>query len=323
MPCPHKKQLQNYLEEKLSSEEMKHMEEHIDICIDCQKRLDQMLDTSLQLQQTSVEVDDEVLVEKIKAHRKGIRRIYAYGTLGFLIGLFSLKYTSDSFIITKAIMALPYKLAEFMLGIFFSGNRLNQWDLMYRHFVRGMGYFPHHPILGLIVEVVTPALIAMFIGIMLGYLTSDKRVFQRKRIIRFIISGMIVFTLWFAAIYGIYNHTLNKIDGLEDIKSVIIYEKQEYSTSWILKIDQHNLYEEKHLRVISGLSETTPSDAHAPMNYQEGLELLLQFKGGGEIIAHVDLETGTMFMQNRRHYQLSEKTLSLLTEIAWRERDEN
>lgn len=315
MTCPHENQMQDYLEETLSSEEMKKMEDHIDMCHDCQQQLDQLLNNSFQLQQQSVEIDDEVLVEKIKSHRKGVRRIYAYGFLGFLLGLFSLKYTSDSFIVTKAIMALPYKLAEFMLGIFFSGNKLNQWDSMHYHFQRGMGYFPHHPILGLIVELVTPALVAMFLAMGIGYLTSDKRVFQRKKILRFILSAAIIFALWFGTIYGVYSNTLAKIENLEGIKSVIIYEKKEYSSSWILKIDPYNIHEAKYHSIISGLSEATPLDAYPSMNHQEGLELLIQFQGGGEVIAHVDMDTGTMFMRNHRYHQLSDDTLSHLMEV--------
>ncbi|AKL96834.1 putative zinc-finger-containing protein [Clostridium aceticum] len=316
MPCPYQSLLQDYLEEELSREEMLKMEEHIDLCDECQQKLDTLLDSSLKLHQNSIEIDDEVLVEKIKAHRRGIRRIYVYGTLGFLLGLLSLYYTSDSFIVTKAIMALPYKLAEFMLGIFFSKNQLQQWDLMYNHFQRGMGYFPHHPILGLIVELITPALVAMFLAMIIGYLTSDKRVFQRKRILRFILSGIIVFMLWFGGIYGIYNNTLNKIEALEGIKTVTIYEKQEHSTSWLLRIDQYNLQIEKYLDIISGLSEASPIGNFTSMNYKEGLQLLLQFKGGGETTSHVDIDTGIMFMQNHRHYQLSEETRLQLLAVA-------
>ncbi|MCC5909057.1 MAG: zf-HC2 domain-containing protein [Clostridiaceae bacterium] len=316
MPCPYKHQLPDYLEEKLSPEKMKKMEEHIDLCDDCQQKLDELLDHPLKLQQQTIEISDEILVEKIKAHRKGIRRIYAYGFLGFLLGLFSLKYTSDSFIVTKAIMALPYKLAEFMLGIFFSRYKLNQWDPMYSHFQRGMGYFPYNPILGLIVELVTPALVAMFLAMAVGYLTSDKRVFQRKRILRFILSATMIFALWFGAIYGVYNNTLTKIENLEGIKSAIIYEKQEFSTSWIVKIDQYNLHEARYNNIISGLSEATSLDSYPAMNLKEGLELLIQFQGGGQVIAHVDTDTGTMFMGSRHFHQLSDDTLSHLIEVS-------
>ncbi|AOY74902.1 anti-sigma factor family protein [Clostridium formicaceticum] len=322
MPCPCQHQLQDYLEEKLSPEEMLKMEEHIDSCDDCQQKLDTLLDTSLQLQQKSIEIDDEILIERIKAHRKGIRRIFAYGALGFLLGLFSLNYTSDSFIVTKAMMALPYKLAEFMLGIFFSGNKLPQEDFMYRHLQRGMGYFPCHPVLGLIVELITPALVAMFLAMAVGYLTSDKRVFQRKKILRFIASGMVVFLLWFGFIYGIYHNTLNKIENLEGIQAVTIYEKQEYSTSWLLRIDQYNLQKEEYRTIISGLSEASSLEKYPSMNYQEGLQLLLQFRGGGEATVHVDMDTGIMFMQNRRHYQLSNETQLQLLEVVRRENND-
>lgn len=325
MPCPYSNQIQDYLEENLSCEEIERMEEHIEICLECQQQLEELLDSPLKLKEQSMEIDDEVLVEKIKVHRRGIRRIKAYGILGFLLGLFSLKYTSDSFIVTKAIMALPYKLAEFMLGIFFSRNKLNPWQQMVweDNWQRGMGYFPHNPILGLVVELITPALVGMFLAMMMGYLTSDKRVFQRKKILRFISSATIIFILWFGMIYGIYSNTLNKIKFLEEIKAITIYEKQENSSSWIVRIDENNLYEERYNLILSGISEATELENYSSINDKEGLRLNIAFKGGGLTMAHVDTDTGKMLMQNHRHYQLSEDTLSRLVDLTRRGNNED
>lgn len=324
MSCPYEKELQNYLEENLSSEAMKKMEEHIDICLDCQRKLDNLLDSSLKLHQKTLEIDDEVLVEKIKAHRKGIRRITAYGILGFVLGLFSLNYTSDGFIVTKAIMALPYKLAEFMLSIFFSANKPYPWDLMQHSYLqRGMGFFPYHPTLGLVVEIITPALVAMFLALILGYLTSDKRVFQRKKILRFIASAAIIFILWFGGLYGFYRNTLSKIANLEDIKGVTIYQKQEDSSQWLTEIGKGKHYQEEYLDMVLQLSKAKYLEVPPSINYKEGLELWLHFKGGGHMIGHVDIDTGVLFMQNNRYYQLSEDTMAQLMKIVRRENNES
>lgn len=316
MSCPYINKMKKYLEESLTDNEMKDIEEHIEICSECQQELEKLLESPLKLQTKSMEIDDEVLVEKIKTHKKGIRRIKSYSIFGFLLGIFSLKYTSDSFIVTKAIMALPYKLAEFMLGIFFSKNQLNPWQQEKWHLMpRGMGYFPHNPVLNFLVELITPALVAMFLAMIVAFLTSDKRVFQRKQILRFIASAAIVFVLWFGLIYGIYNNSINKIKKLEDIKSITIYEQTKNSSSWLVRIDEDNIYEEKYNLILSGISQAIELENHSTINEMEGLRLNISFKGGGLSIGHIDMDKGIMLMQDYTYYQLSDDAISGLLDL--------
>ena len=138
LECEYKDKLLAYLEETLAEEEMKHMEKHFENCPVCQKELDNLLNNKLDIPASIGEVEDEILISKIKGRIKGLRRITIYGIFGFLLGVFSRFYTRDSFIITKAIMALPYKLGEFALGIFFSGYVLKPWQEEGRFFVAHM-----------------------------------------------------------------------------------------------------------------------------------------------------------------------------------------
>lgn len=316
MPCPYTDELHKYLNEELPAERLKEIEAHIDECPDCQKKLDSLLEEDMQLRQQQPEITDEVLVEKIKAHRRGVRRIRAYGVLGFLLGVFSRNYTSDGFIITKAIMALPYKLAEFMLSIFFSGNELNQGLIMqYRFRHRGMGFFPYHPILGFIVELITPGLVAMFLGMLIGYLISDNRVFQRKKILRFILTAAITFAIWFGAVYGFYGYTMSKIEAMEGIKALTLYDKQEFSSSMIMTIDHNNL-NKNATAIMQGIGNAEAHDGFIDMNYKEGLEIILHFSNGGEIVAHIDTESGGMYLQSHKWFRLSEDTRLLLIEAT-------
>ena len=84
-------------------------------------------------------MEDEILVSKIRARIKG-EADYPYGILGFLIGLFARFYTQDDFLLTKAIMALPYKLAEFALNIFFGDNVLPFGYNMFYYYQGGWAF---------------------------------------------------------------------------------------------------------------------------------------------------------------------------------------
>ncbi|SCY90635.1 anti-sigma factor family protein [Alkaliphilus peptidifermentans] len=322
MSCQYNRKLQKYLDEGLSSKEMLEVEAHIEECHDCQTKLDSLIEEPVVIVKESLNIDDEVLIDRIKAHRKGVRRITLYGVLGFILGLFSRYYTTDPFIVTKALMALPYKLAEFALSPFFSKNAISPWDQWHYRVTMGFGYFPYHPILGAVVEFITPAIIVTFIAIMIGHLVSDKRVFRRKNIVKFILAGIIVFSLWIGVVHIIYSRTITQIEELNGIKSVIIYERDERSTSWLIKIDQYNLGIENHAEFLSDISnaEIINSTYYGEIG-STGYELAFEFNGGGRMIGQLD-ESGAFIMQNRRLYQLSEDTMNLLKQIVGRDINE-
>lgn len=321
MQCPYQNKLQDFLSEKLSKEAQAEVENHLEQCQICQKELDRLIDNDLDISAETLEIDDAVLVNKIKAHRKGIRRITVYGIIGFILGLFSHFYTADKFIITKAIMALPYKLAEFALGIFFSNQQLSPLSLRnYPRRITGMGFFPYNPIIELIVELLTPAIISTFIAVILGHLFSDKRVFRRKHIIRFLVVGFLVISIWFGIIHTLYSLTINQIDRLEGLEAVTIYEKDKRGSNLLLRIDQYNNEKQAYAQAMADISKARPIDKAPYFNSETGYELLLEFKGGGQIFGHLDKNTGVFIIQNRNQYQLSKSTIELLEKLARSER---
>lgn len=317
MTCQYHNKLQGYLDESLAQAEMELMEKHVGNCVQCQKELDNLLSTTLDLKVSLKEVDDEVLVSKIKARVSGLRRIFIYGFFGFVLGLFSRFYTMDKFIVTKAIMALPYKLAEFALGIFFSGYALSgQWMRGDYFLTGGVGYFPFNPVLDLIASLITPALIGAFMAVILGYLVSDKRVFQRKKIVNFIIGGMAVFLLWVGLLFGCYTYNLNTMAQLEGIEGATIYQVDEGGSSWVLRIDREALSQEKYAALVQGIEEAEETNEVFYPEVKKGYEILLNFARGGQIMAYVDEKTGQMILQNHKSYSLTPETLALLQEVA-------
>lgn len=315
MTCRFKGKLPAYLEEKLVPEEMRAMENHLEDCAECQQALDELVSDPLHLEGTIPEVEDEVLISKIKARIKGTRRIILYALFGFVLGAFSRFYTMDEFIVTKAIMALPYKLAEFVLGLVFAGNRLppgliNTWG--YR---LDMGFFPYNPLLDLLASLFTPALIGSFLAMLVGYLVSDKRVFQRKKIINFLAAGFLTLAFWFAVLHGFYGQTLQRIAGLEGLREITIYQVEGEDTFWLLHLDQEALTT-NYADFLASLTAAEPAPAASPARPETGFQLALEFAGGGWTLAWVDPERGLLYLPNDRCYQLAQEFLQRLETLA-------
>lgn len=316
MSCKFTDLLRDYLDEKLSPSEMLELERHLDDCRDCQQALDTLLNQALSLKGLQEEVEDEVIISKIKAWGRGIRRITIFGFLGFVIGLFSRFYTRDAFIVTKAIMALPYKLAEFALSIFFKGNVNRIQDLRIFYHIGGIGFFPYNPVLDILAGLITPALISLFLALALGYLTSDRRVFQRKKIINFVAVGILTFLLWVAVLHGVYSNTLDKIERLDGIRGLTVYAMEARGSSWLISIDEQALAEEKYKNLLKDISTAVQKGMESYPAGKAGLELIFDFTGGGQISAFVDLETGAMILQNNKSYQVPERAVAQLILLA-------
>ncbi|MDA8234665.1 MAG: zf-HC2 domain-containing protein [Clostridia bacterium] len=312
MSCGYDERLRPYLEEELSLEEMKSVRKHLETCPDCQQKLDQMLNNPLELPVQHLEADDEVIISKIQARKKGLRRIAIYSLGGFLLGLFSRLYTQDHFIVTKAIMALPYKLAEFALGIFFSDNVVRDGQNLFYHIPGAMGYFPYHPILDWVSSIFTPALIGAFIAMLVGYLVSDKRVFQRKKVINFLGAALVVILAWTGVLYGAYSYTLVKIDTLTGIKGITFYTVDKYSSSWLISLNEEALAQEKYAYLTEELSRAKPQDDSQYPRDEKGYVLLLEFQGGGSMPAHLDPANGALITLKGNKYQLSQSTVQRL-----------
>ncbi|MBE0573984.1 hypothetical protein IH575_03715, partial [Candidatus Dojkabacteria bacterium] len=130
-----------------------------------------------------------------------------------------------------------------------------------------------------------------------------------------------VFSLWVGVVHGFYANILAKIANLDGIKAVIINQKEASSTSWLLRIDQHNLTQAGYARLISALGEAEKLEAGAraltgTANFYEkaDYELQLEFTGEGRIRAHLSSDTGLMLV-GRNYYQLSEEAMEMLNQI--------
>lgn len=312
MRCYYQDKLEDFLEEKLSKEEMDFIQKHIENCQHCQNELEMLLDNPLNIPNKIIEVDDEILVSKIKARRKGRKRLVYYGILGLLLGLFSRFYVYDKFIVTKAIMAIPYKISEFVLGIFFSHNRLNPWQQMDNmYYFKGIGYFPFNPFLDVLAQYITPVIVGVFIALVIGYFTSDRRIFTRKKIIRFCIVGLAVFMLWVGTAFAVYSISLKSFEDLDNVRNTIVYSIDDEGTSLLAQVRPHNVKGSKNEELYNGLKKGKKINKQVLKKESEIL-LVMDFKLGGRILGYVDFDTNIMTTQKNTSFKLSDDVINIL-----------
>lgn len=77
----------------------------------------------IKLPEVSYEGSDSKLLELISKLKKGTFRIIVFTIVGMIMGWFSYMYYGDTFIVTKIILAIPYKINEAIyVSIIGTGN---------------------------------------------------------------------------------------------------------------------------------------------------------------------------------------------------------
>lgn len=144
--------------------------------------------------------DDKKLTERIRKFKAGTMRIVIFTIVGMILGWYSYTYYTDSFFITKIILAIPYKLSE---AIYVSIIGTNAEQLMLQAGYPLTEFFPQSPLATFLAEQVTPVLIGGAIYGALGYFTGDKRVFTLQRFVKFFGIWCAVILLYIGSVYAV------------------------------------------------------------------------------------------------------------------------
>lgn len=145
--------------------------------------------------------EDSKLLELIVKLKKGTFRIIIFTFVGMVMGWFSYTYTTDSFIVTKIIFAVPYKISE-AIYVSVIGTGAAPW-------YPGMDmwgfteFFPQSVPATFLAERITPVLIGAALYGCMGYFTGDKRVFTLQRFVKFLFCHGVILAAFVAVVYGI------------------------------------------------------------------------------------------------------------------------
>jgi len=142
------------------------------------------MEERIEIPQVVYSGDDKKLQERVSKFKAGTFRIIVFTLVGFFMGACSHTYVRDSFLPTKLIMAVPYKICE-IIYVFLIGTDAGE---LYR---RGISvgfiteFFPHSQVAILLAEYVTTVLIGGAVYGALAYFTGDRRVFTLRRFLKF------------------------------------------------------------------------------------------------------------------------------------------
>ena len=160
---------------------------------------EQVMSEKIEIPEVVYQGDDKKLKERIHKFKTGSFRIAVFTVVGLFMGFFSSTYTQDSFLPTKIIFSIPYKLTEAIyLSVLGTDGNL-RWP-MYPAWTE---FFPHSGPATILAENVTTLLIGGAIYGSLAYFTGDKRVFTLQRFLKFAGCGCGAMLLVISAAYGI------------------------------------------------------------------------------------------------------------------------
>lgn len=144
--------------------------------------------------------DDKKLQERIGKFKAGTFRIVLFTIVGMFMGWHSMEYYADSFILTKVILAIPYKISEAIyVTVIGTGSEQVLWEEM-KVFTE---FFPLNPLATFLAERGTPVLIGGAIYGALAYFSGDKRVFTLNRFVKFFGIWCAVILLYIGGVYSV------------------------------------------------------------------------------------------------------------------------
>ena len=171
--------------------------------------------SEINIPKVDCDIKDKNMLVRINKFKAGTVRIIVFTIVGMIIGWFGYTYTTDSFIVTKIIFAIPYKISEALYTKIIGTGHVFSHNLM-----SGIQteFFIQSALATFLAEHITPVLIGGAIFGCLAYFTGDKRVFTMQRFVKFVFVWMGIIILYIVGVYGMNakaehdNNHLRQID---------------------------------------------------------------------------------------------------------------
>lgn len=170
--------------------------------------------TEIKIPQVSYDGNDKKLMERIIKFKQGRFRILVFTLVGMFIGWFSYTYITDSFLVTKIIFAIPYKISEAIYVSIIGTDAGCRYDEYYSFITE---FFPNSMAATFLAERITPVLIGGALFGSLAYFTGDKRVFTLSRFVKFAGCWFLLILVFMGGVYGINAKAVRDNNHLKNI----------------------------------------------------------------------------------------------------------
>ena len=242
------------------------------------------------------EKGDDRLLERVFKLKKGAHRIMIFMVVGMIVGWFGYTYITDSFIVTKIIFAIPYKISEAIYVSIIGTNALTEMG----EFLEFTEFFPQSYLATFLAERITPVLIGMIIFGSLAYFTGDKRVFTLERFGKFLGIQCVILVLFVGGVYGINAKAVSDNGQLKGMNSDSFFLISPEQGERIVNDKGERLYKafQNGLEKDETIDREIENEIPVGIYFQEGLRAME---------ALVNTEENYLVTQNDIKYHVSEE----------------
>ena len=249
------------------------------------------------------EINDKKMLIRINKFKAGTIRILVFTIVGLIIGWFGYTYTTDGFILTKIIFAIPYKISESIYT-----KIIGTGYAVFTNSLFGMDteFFRQSAFATFLAEHITPVFIggAIFGG--MAYFTGDKRVFTMERFVKFVCVWIEVIILYVGCVYG-------------------INAKAEYDNNQLYQIDYFYLAstdrgeaildKERADKLLTAFENGLSADNTITRDEENEISIEIVFsKGMRSMVALVNCDENYLVTQNGSIYHVSKEFVSYVNE---------
>lgn len=156
--------------------------------------------SEINIPKVNCNISDKKMLTRITKFKAGTIRIIVFTIVGMIVGWFGYTYTTDSFIPTKIIFAIPYKISEAIYTKIIGIDYIVTDNPLFRFETE---FFQQSVLATFLAEHITPVFIGGALYGCLAYFTGDKRVFTMERFVKFVSLWIGVIILYIGCVYGI------------------------------------------------------------------------------------------------------------------------
>jgi hypothetical protein len=198
------------------------IEAHIEQCAECSAMVEGYLEKEKELLPSIPKAEytgsNQNLKEQVIKYNRGRGRIAVFTLIGMILGWLSFHYTQDTFIVTKILMAIPYKISEMIyLSLHHNPHMYTQSSVVFLN-----EFFPQSMLVTFLAERITPIFIGGAIYGSIGYFTGDKRIFTLNKFIKFAALWSGINLLWIGIVFAANEVSIRENDQLKDINGFFI-----------------------------------------------------------------------------------------------------
>lgn len=252
--------------------------------------------SEINIPKVDYDINDKKMLVHITKFKAGTLRIIAFTIVGMIIGWFGYTYTTDSFIITKIIFAIPYKISEAIYTKIIGTGYALPANLLFGYETE---FFRQSALATFLAEHITPVVIGGAIFGCLAYFTGDKRVFTMQRFVKFVSVWIGIIIFYIGCVYG-------------------VNAKAEYDNNHLHNIDYFYLIstnrgesildKERADRLLNAFDNGLSLDNTINRNDVNEIPIRLYFsKGTRSMIAKVNCDENYLVTQNGTIYRVSKE----------------